>query len=38
MPIEVKVVSDADYQAWLAAAKKKYASNDRDGATRLAAK
>ena len=38
MPIEVKVVSEQDYQAWLAAAKKKYASIDSDGATRLAAK
>ena len=28
MPIEVKVVSEADYQKWLAAAKKKYAAND----------
>jgi cytochrome c oxidase subunit 2 len=38
MPIEVHVVSDADYAAWLAAAKKKYsalAANDGD-ATRLA--
>ena len=35
MPIEVKVVSEADYQAWLKAAKKKYAAND--GATRVAA-
>src|SRR5215470_13507723 len=38
MPIEVKVVSDADYQTWLVATKKKYASIDSDGATRLAAK
>jgi cytochrome c oxidase subunit II len=38
MPIEVKVVSEPDYQAWLAATKKKYASIDSDGATRLAAK
>ncbi len=38
MPIEVKVVSDTDYQTWLAAAKKKYASIEDDGATRLAAK
>ena len=38
MPIEVKVVSESDYQVWLAAAKKKYASIDGDGATRLAAK
>jgi cytochrome c oxidase subunit 2 len=28
MPIEVKVVSDADYAAWLAASKKKYAAID----------
>jgi cytochrome c oxidase subunit 2 len=35
MPIEVKVVSDADYAAWLASAKKKYAS--LDGSNRLAA-
>jgi cytochrome c oxidase subunit II len=28
MPIEVKVVSDADYAAWLAASKKKYAALD----------
>jgi cytochrome c oxidase subunit 2 len=37
MPIELKVVSEADYQAWLASAKKKYASND-DAGTQLAAK
>jgi cytochrome c oxidase subunit II len=36
MPIEVKIVNDADYAAWLASAKKKYASVDGD--TRLAAK
>jgi cytochrome c oxidase subunit 2 len=36
MPIEVKVVSQADFDKWLAAAKKKYAAND-DG-TRVAAK
>ncbi|MGH6827629.1 MAG: cytochrome c oxidase subunit II [Rhizomicrobium sp.] len=30
MPIEVKVVSEADYQAWLAAAKKKFAALDTD--------
>ena len=28
MPIEVKVVSDADYAAWFAAAKKKFAALD----------
>ena len=37
MPIEVKVVSDAEYAAWLAAAKKKFAAIDTD-ATRVAAK
>jgi cytochrome c oxidase subunit 2 len=37
MPIEVKVVSEADYQAWLASAKKKFAANDGD-AQRVAAK
>ena len=37
MPIEVKVVSDADYAAWLAASKKKYAALDT-GNTRVAAK
>ena len=40
MPIELHVVSDADYAAWLAAAKKKFtalAANDGD-ATRLASK
>lgn len=36
MPIEVKVVSDADYAAWLAASKKKFASLDTD--VHLAAK
>jgi cytochrome c oxidase subunit 2 len=30
MPIEVKVVNDADYAAWLAAAKKKFAALDTD--------
>jgi cytochrome c oxidase subunit 2 len=39
MPIEVHVVSEADYAKWLAGAKKKFsASIDTDGATRLAAK
>ncbi len=37
MPIEVKVVSDADYAAWLAASKKKFAALD-EGNTRVAAK
>jgi cytochrome c oxidase subunit 2 len=36
MPIEVKVVSDADYAAWLAASKKKFAALDVP--TRVAAK
>lgn len=31
MPIEVKVVSDAEYQAWLASAKKKFAQNTDSG-------
>jgi cytochrome c oxidase subunit 2 len=38
MPIEVKVVSDAEYAAWLQTAKKKFAAIDGSGATRLAAK
>jgi cytochrome c oxidase subunit 2 len=38
MPIEVHVVSDADYATWLAGAKKKFAMADTDSATRLAAK
>jgi cytochrome c oxidase subunit 2 len=37
MPIEVKVVSDAEYAQWLADSKKKFAALDR-GQTRLAAK
>ena len=37
MPIEVKVVTDAEYAAWLAGAKKKYAAIDGDANTRLAA-
>jgi cytochrome c oxidase subunit II len=38
MPIEVKVVTDAEYAAWLAGAKKKYAAIDNgDTNTRLAA-
>lgn len=37
MPIEVKVVSDAEYAAWLASAKKKYAAIDNGRTTRLAA-
>ena len=36
MPIEVKVVSEADFETWLAAAKKQFAAND-DGMTRTAA-
>jgi len=38
MPIEVKVVSDADYAAWLAKAKKKYSAIDTADAFRVAAK
>ncbi len=38
MPIEVKVVSEADYEAWLAAARKKFASAEDNDATRVAAK
>jgi cytochrome c oxidase subunit 2 len=37
MPIEVKVVTDAEYAAWLTTAKKKYAALDNGGNTRLAA-
>jgi cytochrome c oxidase subunit 2 len=37
MPIEVKVVTDAEYTDWLAASKKKYAALDT-GNTRVAAK
>jgi cytochrome c oxidase subunit 2 len=37
MPIEVHVVSDADYAAWLAAAKKKFAALEND-AVRVASK
>jgi cytochrome c oxidase subunit II len=36
MPIEVKVVSEAEFEAWLANAKKQFAAND-DGMTRTAA-
>jgi cytochrome c oxidase subunit 2 len=35
MPIEVKVVSESAYEAWLAGAKKKFAANDASG-TRVA--
>jgi len=38
MPIEVKVVSEADYAAWLVKAKKKFAANDLADAFRVAAK
>ncbi len=38
MPIEVKVVTDAEYAAWLAGAKKKFAAIDDNGSPRLAAK
>ena len=37
MPIELHVVSDADYAAWLASSKKKYAALEND-ATRVASK
>jgi cytochrome c oxidase subunit 2 len=37
MPIELHVVSDADYAAWLAASKKKFAAIEND-ATRVASK
>ena len=37
MPIEVRVVSEKDYTAWLEQAKKKYANEDRPRATTLAA-
>ena len=37
MPIEVKVVGQAEYEAWLAAAKKKFAATDDSGAIRVAA-
>ncbi|MEI9885180.1 MAG: cytochrome c oxidase subunit II [Rhizomicrobium sp.] len=37
MPIEVKVVTDAEYAAWLATAKKKFARIDNGNSTRLAA-
>ena len=38
MPIEVHVVTDAEYQAWLATAKTKFAAIDTPDATRVAAK
>jgi len=38
MPIEVKVVSEPEYEAWLAAAKKKYSASNDTGATQVAAK
>jgi cytochrome c oxidase subunit II len=38
MPIEVKVVSDADYASWLATAKKKFSASADDGQTKLASK
>jgi cytochrome c oxidase subunit 2 len=37
MPIEVKVVTEAEYAQWLVAAKKKYAAIDNGTTTRLAA-
>jgi cytochrome c oxidase subunit 2 len=36
MPITVRVVSEQDYAAWLGEAKKKYASTDLPGSTRIA--
>jgi len=38
MPIEVKVVSDEEYAAWLADSKKKFAALDTGSNTRFAAK
>jgi cytochrome c oxidase subunit 2 len=38
MPIELHVVSEAEYNAWLASAKTKYATIDRADATRVAAR
>jgi cytochrome c oxidase subunit II len=38
MPIEVHVVSEADYEKWLAGAKKKFAAINPDTTTRVAAK
>jgi cytochrome c oxidase subunit 2 len=35
MPIEIKVVSKADFQRWLVEAKKKFAANPSDGGHRL---
>jgi cytochrome c oxidase subunit II len=37
MPIAVRVVNDADYTAWLEEAKKKYASDNGDRSTAVAA-
>jgi cytochrome c oxidase subunit II len=37
MPIEIEAVSKADFQKWVAAAKKKFAGNDAAGGLRLAA-
>lgn len=37
MPIQVNVVSEADYAVWLAEAKKKFAMDDAAGSTRVAA-
>jgi cytochrome c oxidase subunit 2 len=37
MPIEVHVVNDSDYAAWLAQAKKKYAQGNSAGSTEVAA-
>jgi cytochrome c oxidase subunit 2 len=38
MPIEVKVVTDAEYATWIATAKKKFAAIDDSSAPKLAAK
>jgi cytochrome c oxidase subunit 2 len=38
MPIELHVVSEAEYNAWLASAKTKYATIDKSDATRVAAR
>ena len=38
MPIAVRVVNERDYAAWLDQAKKKFATDDREATTRVAAK
>ena len=37
MPIQVKAVSEADYEAWLQTAREEYANNGGDEAIRVAA-